>query len=89
LRRGCSALASALFDAAELDRRVCRAEAQRRFDTDVMIRRHLDLYNDLLKTGTALPDGAKAGVGRRKLTIGSARLGAERVRSIPTQIHPG
>jgi glycosyltransferase involved in cell wall biosynthesis len=88
LRRGCSALASALLDAAELDRRVCRAEAQRRFDTDVMIRRHLGLYNELLKAGSAQPDGAKEVVGR-KLTIGRARLGAERVRSIPTQIHPG
>jgi glycosyltransferase involved in cell wall biosynthesis len=89
LRRGCSALASALLDAAELDRRVCRADAERRFDTDVMIRRHLGLYNELLKTGTALSDGAKEVVGRRKLTIGAARLGAERVRSFPSQMRPG
>jgi hypothetical protein len=53
-----------------------------------MIRRHLGLYNELLKAGTAQPDGAKEVVGR-KLTIGRARLGAEKVRSIPTQIHPG
>ena len=83
LRRGCSALASALLDAAELDRRACRAEAQRRFDTDVMIRKHLGLYNELLKAGGALSNGAKDVAGR-KLTIGPARLGAGKIRSIPS-----
>ena len=83
LRRGCSALASALLDAAELDRRACRAEAQRRFDTGVMVRKHLGLYKELLKAGTALSDGAKKVAGR-KLTIGPARLGVGKVRSIPS-----
>jgi glycosyltransferase involved in cell wall biosynthesis len=89
LRRGRSALASALLDAAELDRRACRAQAQLRFDADVMIRKHLDLYEELLKAGPALSDDTRESVASPKLTIGRARARADRARIISSQIHPG
>jgi hypothetical protein len=48
LREDCATLAEALAAAAALDRSACRAAAVERFDTDRMIRDHVQLYTDLL-----------------------------------------
>jgi glycosyltransferase involved in cell wall biosynthesis len=48
LRADCAALAEALVAAADLDRSACRAAAVARFDTDRMVREHVQLYTDLL-----------------------------------------
>ena len=52
LRTGRPALAAALLDAADLDRRACRAAAAARFDTDRMVCEHLRLYADLVGGST-------------------------------------
>jgi glycosyltransferase involved in cell wall biosynthesis len=51
------ALAEALVAAADLDRSTCRAAAVARFDTDRMIREHVQLYTDLIgsERGPARP----------------------------------
>jgi glycosyltransferase involved in cell wall biosynthesis len=51
------ALAEALVAAADLDRSACRAAAVARFDTDRMIREHVQLYTDLIGSdrGPAAP----------------------------------
>jgi glycosyltransferase involved in cell wall biosynthesis len=48
LRRDRHALAEALLAAADLDRSACRAAAVSRFDTDRMVREHVQLYSDVL-----------------------------------------
>jgi glycosyltransferase involved in cell wall biosynthesis len=51
LRMGRRALASALLQAARLDREACRAAALRRFDTGRMVDEHVRLYTELLTLG--------------------------------------
>jgi glycosyltransferase involved in cell wall biosynthesis len=46
-------LATALIDAIGLDRDACRAAALDRFDTDRMVREHIDLYGDVVADGVA------------------------------------
>jgi len=48
LRKGVSGLASALADAASLDRSACRAQAAERFSTRRMVEAHLQLYTEVL-----------------------------------------
>jgi hypothetical protein len=48
LRKDRQALAKALLDAAQLDRDACRAAASERFDSEVMVRNHIELYTDVL-----------------------------------------
>jgi glycosyltransferase involved in cell wall biosynthesis len=47
LRTGRGALATALVEAARLDRGACRRAAQERFDTERMVREHVRVYEDL------------------------------------------
>lgn len=47
LRKDRAALAEALVAAAALERSACRATAVARFDTDRMVREHVQLYTDL------------------------------------------
>jgi glycosyltransferase involved in cell wall biosynthesis len=51
LRTDRERLATALLDAADLDRAACRARATERFHTDRMVREHIRLYTDLLTHG--------------------------------------
>jgi glycosyltransferase involved in cell wall biosynthesis len=55
LRKDRRALAEALVAAAGLDRTACRAAAMARFDTERMVREHVQLYTDLIGSdrGTA------------------------------------
>lgn len=50
LRTGCAALADALPAAVNLDRAACRAAVVSRFATERMVREHLQLYADLVRT---------------------------------------
>jgi glycosyltransferase involved in cell wall biosynthesis len=59
------ALASALLEAAHLNREACRAAALRRFDTERMVDEHVRLYTELLTLGQP-----------RHRTIGGARIAA-------------
>jgi glycosyltransferase involved in cell wall biosynthesis len=48
LRSGLVAMAAALLDASQLDRRACRAVATCRFSTERMVAEHVRLYEELL-----------------------------------------
>jgi glycosyltransferase involved in cell wall biosynthesis len=80
LRSGRKALASALLDAAELDRAECRAAACRRFDSDIMVRKHVQLYTSVINSeGPSLRRGtARTAV---QLSMSRPRVAAERPRS--------
>ena len=50
LRNDRPALAEALVAAGDLDRAACRAAAVARFDTERMVREHVELYTDLIES---------------------------------------
>ncbi len=85
LRTGLQALASALTQAAELDRNACRAAARSRFDSEVMVRNHLELYTDLINN-TSAPSArsAKQAAAPWKLTISRPRFGMQKPPSNPS-----
>jgi glycosyltransferase involved in cell wall biosynthesis len=77
LREDRPALAEALVAVADLDRSACRAAAVARFDTDRMIREHVQLYADLIGSdrGPAHPgavDHPASGRGRVLQHVGLA-----------------
>jgi glycosyltransferase involved in cell wall biosynthesis len=75
LRKDRQALAKALLDAAQLDRDACRAAACQRFDSEVMVRNHIELYADVLCGGSpVLASSRKTASSRAKLTISGPRL---------------
>jgi glycosyltransferase involved in cell wall biosynthesis len=75
LRKDRQALAKALLDAAQLDRDACRAAACQRFDSEVMVRNHIELYTDVLCGGSAVvASSRKIAPSRAKLTISGPRL---------------
>jgi glycosyltransferase involved in cell wall biosynthesis len=75
LRKDRQALAKALLDAAQLDRDACRAAACQRFDSEVMVRNHIELYTDVLCGGSPVPARSrKTASSSAKLTISSPRL---------------
>ncbi|MEU2347948.1 glycosyltransferase family 4 protein [Modestobacter sp. NPDC049651] len=55
LRGDRHALIESLLAAADLDRTACRASAVARFDTDRMVREHVELYTGLLDSERRLP----------------------------------
>jgi glycosyltransferase involved in cell wall biosynthesis len=57
LRTGVTSLASALQDAARLDRDTCRAVAVHRFSSERMVAEHVRLYEKLLSAPTAVRRG--------------------------------
>jgi Glycosyl transferases group 1 len=74
LRKDRQALAKALLDAAQLDRDACRAAASERFDSEVMVRNHIELYTDVLCGGSPVHPSSKKTASRAKLTISGPRL---------------
>jgi len=48
IREDIDALAAVLPQVGNLDRKRCREEARRRFSTECMVTKHLELYNDVL-----------------------------------------
>jgi glycosyltransferase involved in cell wall biosynthesis len=79
LREDCAALAEALVAAADLDRSVCRAAAVARFDTDRMVREHVQLYTDLLGSdrGPARPRLVEHPPSRRDRALQQIGLAAQ------------
>ena len=73
LRKDQQALAKALLDAAQLDRGACRATACQRFDSEVMVRNHIELYTELLCTDLPLVASPRETASSAKLTIGRSR----------------
>jgi glycosyltransferase involved in cell wall biosynthesis len=75
LRKDRDALAEALVAAADLDRSDCRAAAVARFDTDRMIREHVQLYSDLVGSDRQLsrPRAVDRPASRREMLL--PRLG--------------
>jgi glycosyltransferase involved in cell wall biosynthesis len=88
LRKDAEGLAKALLDAADLDRRRCRAAACQRFDSDAMVSNHVQLYADLLCSGTPSVQEATDGASGPKLTIGRGqalkRVRPSKTRTVPT-----
>ena len=82
LRSGRKALASALLDAAELDRAECRAAACQRFDSDIMVRKHVELYTNLINSEAPSLRRGMASTAVQKLSISRPRVAAERPRSV-------
>jgi glycosyltransferase involved in cell wall biosynthesis len=74
LRKDRQALAKALLDAAQLDRDACRAAACQRFDSEVMVRNHIELYTDVLCGGSPVAGSSRKTASRAKLTISGPRL---------------
>jgi len=88
LRRDQEGLAKALLHAADLDRAQCRAAACQRFDSDAMVRNHLQLYADLLCSEPPSMQEATEGLSGPKLTIGRGRalkrVAPSKTRTVPT-----
>jgi glycosyltransferase involved in cell wall biosynthesis len=83
LRTDREGLATALLDAADLDRAACRARATERFHTDRMVRAHICLYTDLLTHGAPrAPTTAARHPGSEGSASASGWYGSERT-SIP------
>jgi len=74
LRKDRQALAKALLDAAQLDRDACRAAASERFDSEVMVRNHIELYTDVLCGSSPVVASSRKTGSRAKLTISGPRL---------------
>jgi glycosyltransferase involved in cell wall biosynthesis len=90
LRTGRARLASALLDAAGLDRRECRAAAVRRFDTERMVSAHVRVYTDLLARRFR-PRTAGAAQVRGQTVIPSAprACGTSSTTTAPARAGPG
>jgi glycosyltransferase involved in cell wall biosynthesis len=93
LRKDQQALAKALLDAAQLDRGACRAAACQRFDSEVMVRNHIELYTELLCTDLPLVASPRETASSAKLTIGRSRalrgLPATKPAVAPARRHLG
>jgi glycosyltransferase involved in cell wall biosynthesis len=93
LRKDQQGLAKALLDAAGLDRAACRAVACQRFDSDSMVRKHVQLYADLLCAATPavaeIEEGAaapKVAIGRTGRTRQLKRLRVSKASAAPTRV---
>jgi hypothetical protein len=88
LRKDPERLAKALLDAADLDRARCRAVACQRFDSDAMVSNHVQLYTDLLCSGTPSVKEATDRASGPKLTIGRGPVlkpvRPSKTRTVPT-----
>jgi glycosyltransferase involved in cell wall biosynthesis len=88
LRKDPERLAKALLDAADLDRARCRAVACQRFDSDAMVSNHVQLYADLLCSGTPSVQEATHRASGPKLTIGRGptlkQVRPSKTRTVPT-----
>jgi glycosyltransferase involved in cell wall biosynthesis len=88
LRKDPERLAKALLDAADLDRAECRAVACQRFDSDAMVSNHVQLYADLLCSGTPAVQEVTDRASGPKLTIGHGqalkRVRPSKTRTVPT-----
>jgi glycosyltransferase involved in cell wall biosynthesis len=88
LRKDQQALAKALLDAAQLDRGACRAAACQRFDSEVMVRNHIELYAELLCTDLPLVSSRRETASSAKLTIGRSRA-LRRLPATKPAVAPG
>jgi glycosyltransferase involved in cell wall biosynthesis len=79
LRTGCAGLAEALLAAADLDRAACRAAAESRFATERMVREHVQLYTDLIRSdrGWARPRTVDHPASRREGVLQRAGFAAQ------------
>jgi hypothetical protein len=63
-------MTKALLDAGQLDRRACRAAACQRFDSQVMVNNHIELYKELVFGGSPVVAGRNQTASGMRLTIG-------------------
>jgi hypothetical protein len=54
----------------QLDRRACRAAACQRFDSQVMVNNHIEVYKELVCGGSPVVAGRNQTASGMKLTIG-------------------